>query len=432
MNTIKPISSKAKPTSKRLMALTAAAAAIPVVSHPARAAAPTDTVISYRYTDYQESALKPEQVISGDLDRYSIKVNQLSLAMPLGGHWSIAIALQDETLSGASPWYNTPGLTEQVEPDYDNPQVVMTGASPGYEDGKIVGIDEHRVDGSFASTYYYEGGSVSGSIAFSTEDDYESISGGLSLEREFDKKQTVVAVGLSYSDDNIFYEDITRIAKYNTSNPLPENVGKTNISGFFSVSRILSGNSIVLGGFSYSNKEGYLSDPYKKYDKRPEEREAYTLNLSYRYYVKAIQGAWHLDYRYYDDNWGVDSNTFSVALYKTWEKLQFVPSLRYYGQSAANFYDVYALYRKDGILGGGANGGDYLRWNYYADDARLSDYGAFTFGFKIVFKQKPIDWVFGVEYYTADEEFLPGNSDVRAHPGMIEYTRFTFGIDHTF
>ena len=423
---------KKQNASSRLMALSAAAVALPGISAPVQAAAPTETVIGYRYTAYNESTLDADDVASGDLGRYDINVNQWSLLTPIGAHWSLAVNIQDETLSGASPWYVQPKELGDDTIDYNTPQVVMSGASPGSENGNIIGIDEHRTDASVATSYYYTGGSISGNLAFSTEDDYESVSFGLSTEREFDKKQTVVATGFSYSDDDIFYEDESRIVKRNTSDPLPDNAGKTNASFFVSASRILGPNNIILGGISFATKEGHLSDAYKRFDKRPQEKDSYTLNLSYRHYVKAIQGAWHFDYRYYDDTWGVVSNTFSVALYKNWEKLQIVPSMRYYGQSAANFYDIYALYRKDGIPASENNGKDYAKWNYYSDDARLSDYASFAFGLKVVFKQKPVDWVLGLEYYMADEEFLPGNSDYLAHPGMIQYTRFTFGVDHRF
>ncbi|MDZ7924606.1 MAG: DUF3570 domain-containing protein [Marinagarivorans sp.] len=433
----------AKPSSNTscLMALSAAAAALPAFVVPAHASAPTDTVMGYRYSSYKESALEPQEVASGSMDRYSIKVQQWSVAVPIKGKWLVALSVQDETLSGASPWYMKPAdravyvngnLTDQTVPDYEIPVAVMSGASPGYEDGNLVGIEEHRTDASLASTYFYPGGSVSGNVAFSTEDDYESVSFGLSTEREFDQKQTVVAAGFSYSDDDIFYEDIGRTNKRNTSDPLPDDAGKQNLSVFASVSRIVSPNAVLLAGVSYAAKEGHMSDAYKLYDMRPEEKDSYTLNLAYRYYQKAIQAAWHLDYRFYDDTWGVQSNTFSVALHKNWEKLQVVPSVRYYGQSAASFYDIYSLYRKDGIPAEQNNGTAYPKWNYYSDDARLSNYGAFTFGMKFVYKQKPVDWVLGFEYYIADEEFLPGNSDYLAHPGMIEYTRVTFGVDHRF
>ena len=72
---------------------------------------------------------------------------------------------------------------------------------------------------------------------------------------------------------------------------------------FLSASRILGPSNVILAGISYSAKDGYLSDAYKNYDKRPNEREAYTFNLSYRHYMR-IRGAWHLDYRFYDDTWG--------------------------------------------------------------------------------------------------------------------------------
>ncbi len=444
----KKIMSKPVQKTSCLMALSAAAASLPIFTAPVQAMAPTDTVIGYRYSSYKESALDPHEVASGSTGRYNIKVQQWSLAAPIKGHWLVAVNVQDETLSGASPWYikpadrpvvygdgspvlNADGQPTYV-PDYEIPVAVMSGASPGYEQGNLVGIEEHRTDASLATTYYYSGGSVSGNVAFSTEDDYDSVSFGLSTEREFDQKQTVVAAGFSFSDDDIFYEDVNRTNKRNTSHPLPDDAAKQNFSAFTSVSRILSPNAIMLAGVSYASKEGHMSDAYKLYDQRPEEKDSYTLNLGYRYYQKAIQSAWHVDYRYYGDTWGVESNTFSVALYKNWEKLQVVPSVRYYGQSAASFYDIYASYRKDGIPAEQNGGTPYFKWNYYSDDVRLSDYGAFTFGMKFVYKQKPVDWVLGFEYYIADEEFLPGNSDYLAHPGMIEYTRVTFGVDHRF
>lgn len=430
------------------MALSAAAIALPGLASQAQASMPTESVIGYRYTTYNESTLADADVASGSLGRYDINVNQWSLSMPVNGQWSVSASLQDETLSGASPWYNKPADAivvdangqpvldsqgnPQYQPDYTRPVVVMSGASPGYETGGLVGIEEHRTDASLATTYYYTGGSVSGNVAFSTEDDYESLSGGLSLEYEFDKKQTVVAAGFSYSSDDIFYEDFARTVKKNNSDPLPDGATKTNFSYFVSASRILSPNAIVLAGVSFASKEGYLSDAYKNFDKRPSKKDSFTVNLSYRHYIKAMQGAWHLDYRYYDDNWGVSSNTFAVAFYRTWQKLQFVPSARYYGQSAATFYDVYSLYRKDGIPAEDNSGTDYAKWNYFSDDARLSSYGAFAVGMKLVYKQKPVDWILGMEYYTADQEYYPGNSDRLAHPGMVQYTRFTFGVDHRF
>ena len=87
----------------------------------------------------------------------------------------------------------------------------------------IVGIEEHRTDGNIASTYYYDGGSVRAMWPFRLK----MITPKSFLEREFDKKQTVVAAGVSYSDDSIFYEDPDRIDK-NNSDPLPDNAGKTN------------------------------------------------------------------------------------------------------------------------------------------------------------------------------------------------------------
>lgn len=400
--------------SNRLLALSAAAVALPGISVSVHGAAPTESTLSYRYTNYSEGNLRDNEVANeapgsspqGTTERYDIDVHQLSISGPIGAHFAYGVNFQDETLSGASPWDTELAENNTVD-------IVMSGAS----------IEEHRTDLSGSLGYYYQGGSVTGSLGMSTEDDYDSISFGVSTEREFDNKQTVLGLGASYSDDTIDPED--EAVLYNRVNTIVPGTteSKQTQSFYVSVSRVVSPSTQILGGISYTQKSGHLHDPYKRVDTRPDKRNQMTLNFSARQYVKDAKAALHLDYRYYDDDWGVDSHTITGSVYKTLDKLQVIPFVRYYIQSAATFYKPYQPTGEDGAP---------IEYNYFSNDARLSEYDALSGGVRLVLKMKPIDWLFTFETYAADQGGSSGDSNKLANPGIIKYSRVSIGLDYRF
>lgn len=405
---------KDKKSSATLQALSAAAMTLPALAQVAHAVAPTERTLSYRYTQYNEVSIDAEKVSSinkeeggGSNQRYDIDINQYSFLTPVGDHFSLSIDIQDEVLTGATPWTvakedvnGTPSDTSD-----DEIKVVMSGAT----------IKEHRTEANIGTTYYYASGTISGTVGYSIEDDYESTSAGLSWGGEFDDKQTGVSLGIGYSDDTLNPEDGNLV---NGSDLVLGSAKKENVSGFISASRILSPNWIVQGGVSYAQKTGHLSDPYKANDKRPSERNSYTFNAGSRYWMKPIKAAVHADYRYYTDDWAIDSHTLSLALYQNWQKLQIIPSLRYYSQTSASFYSIWAT--------------DTNNYNYYADDHRLSNFGAITGGLKLIFKQKPVDWIISGEYYVSGADMSIEKVDEPEHPGLLKYAKFTFGVEHSF
>ncbi|HEY6529497.1 MAG TPA: DUF3570 domain-containing protein [Cellvibrionaceae bacterium] len=414
-----------KPSST-LLALSTAAMALPALTPQAHAVAPTERTLSYRYTQYNEMGIDAEKVSSINVDqgggssqRYDIDINQYAFSTPIGDHFSLSIDVQDEVLTGATPWTVAKEDVKGTPSDVSDDEIklVMSGAT----------IKEHRTEANLGTTYYYSSGTISGNLGVSKEDDYESASGGLSWGGEFDDKQTGLAVGISYSDDTLNPEEgsyrgtelESKIGGWlNGSDPVIGTAKKQSTSGFVSASRILSPNWIMQGGVSYTQKSGHLSDPYKANDKRPDERNSYTFNAGSRYWIKPIKAAVHADYRYYVDDWGIDSHTISLALYQNWQKLQIIPSLRYYSQTSASFYSISAW--------------DTNLYNYYADDHRLSNFGAITTGLKLVFKQKPVDWIISGEYYVSGADMSLDKADEPEHPGLLKYAKFTFGVEHRF
>ena len=90
---------------------------------------------------------------------------------------------------------------------------------------------------------------------------------------------------------------------------------------------------------SLTGQSGYLSDPYKLQDSRPDEKTQIAFSNSLRYFFIKADGALQSDYRYYRDDFGIRSHTLDLSWFQNVTRsFKIVPMLRYYSQSAADFY----------------------------------------------------------------------------------------------
>ena len=82
----------------------------------------------------------------------------------------------------------------------------------------------------------------------------------------------------------------------------------------------------------------------------------------------------HVDYRFYHDDWGITAHTLEAdwgqPLGAGWT---ITPRIRYYSQTAANFYYPYILTTMN-------QDGAYTLPNNFSSDHRLSAYGALSGG----------------------------------------------------
>ncbi|MBU2870669.1 DUF3570 domain-containing protein [Colwellia sp. E2M01] len=391
-------------THQLLKSLSAAALALPAIASQASTIA-DNAQFGYRYNTYQEQDLAAADVHSGSLERYIVDVNQFSLLTPLNEYLQASISLQFESMSGASPWY-----TQTVEGEMgDEIKQVMSGAS----------IEEDRTDIITQLTYFGDSYSVSGTVAKSTENDYNSLSGGVELSYDFSDKLTTLGVSADYSTDEITPSDAL---EYNRT-PYEE---KQSWSGHISLSRVVTKNLIVQLGYGLFNRSGYLSDPYKRVivdsklidDSRPDSRLASTYTGRLRYFVEGIDTALHFDYRLYEDNWDVLSHTIEFAPYiNIGADWQIVPSIRYYSQKGAFFYENYYEYvREDG---------------YYSTDSRLSSYGAYTIGAKV--NKKIGDWFLtaSYQYYTSSHDLGIDDYNETSN-SLVDFDIVSIGFDYIF
>jgi len=389
---------------KLLKSLNMAALALPAIA--SQASTIVDSAeISLQYGKYQEDSLSSDEVSAGSLDRYDIDVLQFGFVAPLTDHVQLNLHYQQEDLSGASPWFNTKsnGEVEQV----------MSGAT----------IEESRQDISAQLTYVGSNYSVSGLFGVSRENDYEANSIGAELTYDFPGKLTTIALAGDLSFDEI---NPTPYYNSNGDNTRVEDEEKESWSTHLSLSRIINKSLLAQIGVGAINREGYLSDPYKLVgvansivgDARPDSRFATTVSARVRYFIESLDSAFHFDYRYYSDDWEIESHTIDIAQYfNVGGGVQLVPSIRYYTQSEAFFYSDYF---------------DEERFdNYYSNDSRLSSFGAITLGLKVNWEIQ--DWLFSAGYqrYTSDQDYSLYDYTSSAL-SLVSFNLFTVGVNYKF
>jgi hypothetical protein len=380
--------------SRTLLALTASAMTLPGLTSQARAdAAPTDSTVSYHVSTYQEDDLPLVHRLAGSRERYDIDIHQVRLLLPVGESYSLSLNSSYESMSGASPWY-------AIRRGDGSTGIVMSGAT----------ISEQRRDLNVSGRKYLANGTVGLNLAVSHENDYDSVSGGFDAERHFNDNLTTVAAGLSYSSDEIDPTDAELFNRVTDETKHSESV-------FMSVSQILNQTSLIQTGLNITHLSGYLSDPYKLNDRRPDSRTQTAWTTSWRKYLAGVDAALHADYRYYHDSFGIKSHTVDVNWYQNiGASLQVIPGFRYYSQTAADFFTPTLNFA--------------VTLPLQATDYRLSNYGAVSGGLKLQWLVQDFTLSLAAERYHANADYAI--SDGAQSPALVSFNRYSFGLDFQF
>ena len=354
-------------------------------------APPAFTEVGLRYTHYSEDSIDQDAVIFGATDRYDIDVTQLWIEAPLGASWSVALDVQNDYQTGASPWFV--GAQQNGEPG-----VIMSGAS----------IQDNRVEVGVTTRYFWADGNAGFAVSHSDEDDYEATA--LAFDASWNTADDARTWSTSFSS--------SRDTLNPTQGVIPVFITEEDLdtqSGYFGVSQILSRTAIARIGLSYTLSEGYLSDPYKFRDQRPDTHERLSLSAGYRRFLIDADASLQVDYRYYADSWGTDSHTVELAWAQNLPRSLLTPYVRYYTQREADFFSVIADTEAP----------------HYADDYRLSSYGAVTLGARWAVALGE-SWTLELEgeRYMTDADW--GVFDGEAAPALVDFWRGTIGITWRF
>jgi hypothetical protein len=394
-----------------LAALTSSALALSGIAGSAAADAPTDRYSSdYSFSFYEEDSLSSSKVAPGSTrSRYEIETHQFQMSAPIFERMDVSINLLYESMSGATPWFVEEGADGK-------PVQVMSGAS----------VDDKRTDAKVATSYYFDNAKLTGTSGFSIEKDYTSFGGGIAGETHFNQKQTTLGGAAGFSVD---FLDPTDSDEFATR---PNSEEKQSVTLMASLSQILARGTAIQSSATYQYQTGFLSDPYKLVsveganiaDSRPDERHQFTWLTRLRHRVESMNASLHLDYRFYADDWNVTSHTAEIAWYQTFfTNFRLIPSLRYYSQSQADFYDTwFDIAPNDG---------------YASSDYRLSPYGAISWRLQAEYGMQgwpwTMDWVlsFAWERYISDADFALGKVSVE-NPGLVSWNLYSVRFSASF
>jgi hypothetical protein len=189
-----------------------------------------------------------------------------------------------------------------------------------------------------------------GSYYFSQEVDYQSqaLIGGIT--QDFAQKNFTVSLLAQYTMD--------LVGEIKADGKITDNF-KESHQASLGLTQLLSPTAVLRGGVDAMRMSGYLSDPYRKVtiptadplvddtvaERHPDQRYRGALWGEISKYVADVDGAFIVNYRYYQDDWGVSTHTATFTLNKYITK-DFIlsPQYRYYDQGGATFSE----YTRDG------------------------------------------------------------------------------------
>jgi hypothetical protein len=296
-----------------------------------------------------------------------------------------------DALSGASP---NGALTSRTAQTFASPsgkpQHQYTTApgqlpvDPDYKDDRIA------VGGNW-TVPFTQADQVSVGGKLSSEDDFFSATVNASIAHDFNEKNTTLSLGIDNEFDSIHPIGGAPVPGSDYELAEKQTGGKTKDGGgmLLGVTQVMTRNWLSEFNISIDRFHGYLNDPYKftsiinsaggtagyEYENRPDQRTRKSA-----YWENRVGWSSHistaLSLRYMSDDWGVRSDTAQLHLRWTFSNRDryIEPTIRWYRQTAADFYTPFILTAGKPITG------------YESSDSRLGAFHALTYGVK--FAQK--------------------------------------------
>lgn len=251
---------------------------------------------------------------------------------------------------------------------------------------------------------------------FSKEYDYTSISANTLFSFDTNQKNTTWMTGISLAADSIEPEGglpkaFGQMAVAGSAQPrIGQSDDKTITDLLFGVTQVVDKNSLFQFNYSFSQSDGYLSDPFKVlsvigmdgrpvnigsgysqavYENRPDSRIKHSVFGQYKRYIEG--DVFDISYRYLWDDWDLKSHTIDAHYRFSLSDTSYLqPHIRYYQQSAVEFYRPFIL-ASSVPAAGDVN-------TYATADYRLGDMTAYTVGLEYG-KTNGRPWSLSAEYY---------------------------------
>lgn len=229
------------------------------------------------------------------------------------------------------------------------------------------------------------------SANFSKEFDYTSLGLSAQYAWDFNQRNTTFTTGISYNMDLVnpvggipvgmsAMPTTTAISKATSGADDTKNVAELLLG----VTQVIDRKTLMQFNYTYGNESGYLTDPYKilsvvdgsdnlrlvdpyLYENRPDSRTRQA--LYWKTLHQFTEDVVDFSYRYYWDDWGINSHTFDVKYRFELDGNDYIqPHFRYYTQNEADFYHYKLV---DGAIP-----------EYASADYRLGKLTTMTYGIK--------------------------------------------------
>ena len=260
----------------------------------------------------------------------------VALRLPLPGEQSLGLRYGFDAMSGASPNGTTPTITAHT---YTSPSgrqyTVAQGELPvrSFRDQRhALGLDWERP--------LTRALKLSAGLNGSFETDYRSLGASLSFSQDVNQKLTTLSLGLSLSEDRLVPRGGVPLplGDYQSRVILSDTESKHIRDVLVGVAQVMNRRWLTQLNLGYGRDQGYLTDPYKGVslldgqgepvtwvsEGRPGSRTRATLFWGNALHLG--RDVVHADYRRYQDNWGVQSNTFTLQYW--WKPEAGLPGLR--------------------------------------------------------------------------------------------------------
>lgn len=303
------------------------------------------------------------------------------------------------------------GLTGATPSGAIRQDVPQTFTRPSGNDAYTVRPDDLPLDDTFKDTRVAvsagwqqplgDTGLVNLGASASREYDYTHFGLNARYARDFNRRNTTISAGVALSIDSLDpvggaptpFSQMLDVG--DTSNRLG-NQDKDVLDVIVGVTQVISRNLVLQANYSYSQSDGYLTDPYKilsvvegssgdtltrvatpgiegpshqfLFESRPDKRSKHSVYGQAKYYMngKVLDAS----YRFMTDDWKIDSHTIDLRYRIPWgPERYFEPHVRFYTQSEAEFYTLSLV---DGVA----------LPRYASADYRLGNFDALTLGIK--------------------------------------------------
>ena len=369
-----------------------------------------DSALAYYHEDGRIQAIEPvvnvsKTLASGDVASLNVTFDSLSGASPNGAVPSIV----PQTFASPSGTSLTSGRhLYTIAPG-------RLPADPNYQDDRIAVAGEWELPLS-RLTHLSLGEKLSG------EDDFISATTSASIAQDFNEKNTTLLLGVDNEFDSLRPiggapvpdSDYASFDKDGTKT-------KDGLGVLIGLTQVMTRHWLSELNLSWDRFHGYLNDPYKitsvldsagntlgyVYESRPDERTRKSAYLENR--VAWENGSAGLSLRFMQDDWGIHSDTAQAHVHFSFANRQqyLEPSMRWYRQSAADFYTPWLTEEKP-VTG------------FQASDFRLGAFHAFTYGVKYAYKLSSDTGLAGSEFSVRLEYYRQIQDQHVAAPVLLQ------------